>query len=154
MLVIKRCKQHDRSPTQSSSSSHRLFADYPYPTLTKLEKTCEQQQKLYNHSHTPISLRRYKDYLNKMLSTLNSLHHHNSPISTPEQIVQQTDIDRYLSKAHVNNSQQKNRPTDNKQLFVSSTNSMIHVHNGQNNEQDVKGQNITNLDYHINYNKG
>ncbi|CAF2420829.1 unnamed protein product [Rotaria sp. Silwood2] len=154
MLVIKRNKQRDQSPTQPLSSSRKLFADYPYPILTELEKACEQkQQKHSKHSYIPISLLRYKDYLNKTFDTLNGFHNRNLLVSTLEKSVTQSNINRYLSKDHANNLQQKTKPIDNKQLFASSITPIINLDKGQHNQQHAEKQNMTNFYHEINHDK-
>ncbi|CAF0748537.1 unnamed protein product [Rotaria sordida] len=155
MPVIKRRKQYDHSPTQSSSSSRKLFVDYPYPTLTELEKMYEQQQqKQSDHFYTAKSLRRYKDYLNKMFDTLHGLQNHNSLTSTLEEPIKQSHIDEYSSKAHVNKLQKIIKSFHNKQLFARSIPSMINVHEEQNNEQHVRKQNMTSVNHHMNFDPG
>ncbi|CAF3294849.1 unnamed protein product [Rotaria socialis] len=125
MFSIKRHMQNGNVQTQSSATCHKLFVDYPYPILTELENTCKPKQKLSKHSCTVSYLRRYRNYLNKMLSTFNGLTNHNSSTLMLDPSAQQPNIDRYQSQAFVNNVSEEHQSMRTRKSLVSSINAEI-----------------------------
>jgi hypothetical protein len=115
MIVTKRQKQHDPSPTPS----RKLFIDYPYPVMTELNRTYMHQESS-DHPHALPSLRWYKDCFHKMFGVINILHNHNTPISIIEKSFKQTHIDRRSSNVIVNDMQKKTKPCRTARVLASS----------------------------------
>lgn len=153
MMLTKRHKHRDQSPTQSLSPSRKLFVDYPYPLITELNKI-DKQQKLSDHSHNLLSLRWYQGHFPKMFGILHSLRDHNSPTSILEQSFKQAHIDKCSSKVFVNNLQKETKPTRIKQILVTPTTPSINEDDEQSNEHHVQGIHNISLNHHIDDDRG
>jgi len=135
MIVTRRRKHRDQSPLPSS---HKLFADYPYPVITELTNVYKQQ-KSSDHSCTLLSLQWYKDGFHKRFGMLHNLRRHGSSTSVIKPSFRQTQIDRCSSKSIVNNLQKEIQPTTRiKRILASSTSPPMNDQEEQKNKRHVQ----------------
>jgi hypothetical protein len=138
MSVTNRRKHREKSSTFSPASSHKLFADYPYPIINELNKTYKQKESFDHSAYALASSRWYTNSFHKMFDILHNLRSVNLETSIIEQSFKQAQIDGSGSKSIVNNLQKKTKPTRIKRIFASPMTPPIHEHEEQNNKRHVR----------------
>lgn len=150
MPLIKRHKRSEKLQTERPSSSQKLFVDYPYPLLAELERQCEKREKLSTSSYTLEYLRRYKDYLNRMLSSFNNLHNHGSS----RLMLEKSAIEGSSFKFQVKSLPERRELMNKTQFPARSINLMVNDSGEQSNEQNVLEQHMISPDDRIANNQG
>ena len=92
MFNAKGPKQHASS--QTHGKHRQLFADYPYPILTELNKAYEQRHKS-SHSSSLVSSKWYKENFRKLIAVLHDGRSHDSSSAIVEQSFRSTHLNEY-----------------------------------------------------------
>ena len=125
MLLSKHHSHQDGSPTSSPASSRTLFAEYPYPEITELNKEYKKKKKSSYLPSSLTSLHWHRDNFDKMIGMLQNLHIHRSPSSILEQSFRQAHINGRSSNAIVSSLQKQTKPTRVRRILPSSMRSPI-----------------------------
>jgi len=146
MSATNRRKHRDQSPL---ASSHKLFADYPYPIINELDKTYKEKKSSDHSSYALASSRWYKDNFHKMFGILHNLRSVNSQTSIIQQSFKQVQIDGQGSKSIVNNLQKQTKPSSIKRIFAASMTTPMNEHEEENNKRPVRKIKMANINHQI-----
>lgn len=97
MFNTKGPKQHASS--QTHGKHRQLFADYPYPILTELNKAYEQRQKS-SHSSAFLSSKWYRANFRKLFAVLHDGRSHDSSSAIVKQSFRSTHLNEYTPARH------------------------------------------------------